>query len=172
MRMHRFVILAVLIAALAVAATGVPAVTGKADLQKAVAAKGVGADHRNGSWETGALARADRANRTIPAAATPPWGGGEGIGPNKTVPVGPAIAVPTAAPRASPTLPGVRLGQRRSLVGGSLLTPPIGNTTVPGRALGLARNRTALGAGTAAGPTRPGRFVRWSPAGRWRSGAT
>ena len=172
MRMHRFVILAVLIAALAVAATGVPAVAGKADLPKAVAAKGVGADHRNGSWETGALARADRANRTLPDAATSPWGGGEGIGPNKTVPVGPAITVPTAAPGASSTRPGVRFGQRRSLVGGPPLTPPIGNATLPGRALGLARDRTALGTGTAAGPTPPGRFIRWAPAGRWRSGAT
>ncbi len=116
------VFLAVLIAALA----------GKADHQKAVAAKGVGADHRNGSWETLALARSDWANRTLPDAATPPRGGGEGIGPNKTVPVGPGITVPTAAPGASPTLPGVRLGQRRSLVVGSPLTPRSG--TPPSRA--------------------------------------
>ena len=177
MRMYRFVLLAVLAAALAVAAgAGATVVADTADLQKAVAPGNAGADHRNSSWETdtGALARAAppglalRAIRTVrpsPDGEAPPWGEGRGLGP--------VIAVPTAVPEVTPVLPGVRFGQRRYLAGGPSLTPPIGNATVPGRAIGLARRGIVIGTGTATGlMPSPGRFVRWSPAGRWRSGAT
>jgi hypothetical protein len=184
MRMYRFVLLAVLAAALAVAAgAGTTALADTADLQKAVAPGNAGADHRNSSWETdtGAQARAVppglavgaiRTVRPSPDGEAPPWGEGRGLGPNHTVPVGPVIAVPAAIPEVTPVLPGVRFGQRRYLPGGPSLTPPIGNATVPGRAIGLARRGTVTGTGTATGLAPPGRFVRWSPAGRWRSGAT
>lgn len=180
MRMRRIVSLAILAAAIAVAAgAGMPVSTVTADPQKVVAAGSAGAGHRNSSWETdaGALAPgippglAARANRTIRYSdvTAPSRGEGRGIGPIRTVPVGPAIAVPDV----TPTLPGVRFGQRRYLGDAAPSTPPIGNATVPGRALGLARSRTVVGTGTATGLALPvGRFVRWSPATRWRSGAT
>jgi hypothetical protein len=192
MHTHRFIILAVLASAIAVSAAAsafapadlpcpesmvAPANgNGVPDLCTGPLLAGPGPGATSNANPQASVVRANRTMKAVEPSAgatAPPWGHGPGVGPNRTVPVEPSITAPTAAPAVTPTLPGVRFGQRRYLAGGALLTPPIGNTTIPGRAVGIARNRAAIGNGTATKGVPPaGRFVRWSPAARWRLGAT
>ena len=95
------------------------------------------------------------------------------------VPVNQPVAVVTTAPVAeitpaavgAPGSSGVRFGARRYVVGSVPKSPPAWvSVGTRGVATGVSW-RTTIGTGVAKGTKPPsGRFVRWSPAERWRTG--